>query len=475
MSITLDEFIKRNKSHEIDFVFPCKNDIRLYLDLYYLYNSPEERWNKVQTLIFEYFNFYLNEYRSGKISGSELIKKLDFPEVSYIGLGYSKDGVNGRGGGQERAILIKKNIFDNNEVQEVGISALANLSIAIPNVGPDTLSDLVANFSMHYFLEYTYEQVIKYNLSTTEVNIERVLDVDNMEWRPEMKIMLPYFDDGEPRILVPKHLVKRLPVFSKGSFYENYLRYVLKHKKEEEMKTISLIGKEPKISFKFIKEELKKKFGFLADAIVSIATEQKDLVLDYISNPFLFNYLKKSKKNSKWGNEYIEQLDAIKPGREGAHEYAKLLMTIFTALYEGQLFGGKLQERSVDELFHYDIIFANSVYSTPFFNMIKNQSLKSGAVIIEAKNYDKSSIGNKEFNQVVGYTICDGRELIFLASRKEVTNKDIDHAKRYFLTHKVIVLPISDGDIKTLINSKKESGENFDMILALRLKDILSA
>ncbi|GAI29847.1 unnamed protein product, partial [marine sediment metagenome] len=90
---TLNELINKYKGHEVDFVLPSDiGDTPLYLDLYLLYESPDQRWHKVQTLIYEYFNSYLKKYRNREISEENLINALKFPEVPYIALGYCREG-----------------------------------------------------------------------------------------------------------------------------------------------------------------------------------------------------------------------------------------------------------------------------------------------------------------------------------------------------------------------------------------------
>ena len=181
--MTLEQFIKKYKPYEVDFVFPKKGDTKAYIDLYFLYNSPDVRWHKVHTLICEYFNHYLELYRSTLIKGDELVEKLHFPEMPYIALGHSKDSIFGFRVGNNRAEIIKESIFDNEEVQKVGLSALAKTSITIGGLGPDLLSDMIANIGMHYLLEYTDEQVKLYGLKTAEFQISKVLDVEKFEER----------------------------------------------------------------------------------------------------------------------------------------------------------------------------------------------------------------------------------------------------------------------------------------------------
>lgn len=475
--MTLDELIKKYKPHEVDFVFPSADDTHAYLDLYFLYKSPDVRWHKVHALIFEYFNRHLNLYRGKKISGEKLLEKLHFPEVPYIGLGHCKEGVRGFGTGDSRAEVIKDSIFDNEEVQKVGLLALAQTSITIGGWGPDLLSDMVANFGMHYFLEYTDEQVKLYGLKTAEFQIQRALDTQTYEWSPLLKVKLPFFEEsGEPRILVPKHIVKKLPVFTTQGYYDYYLKYLLQAERGDQIKNIKTLASVPKVSIKQIEDELKKKYEVLGEATRTLGLKRPKDIETYVKDPLVYkkHHTKKKKENIDW-KKYSKELFSIPAGKKHAYIYADTIRKIFTALYGESLVNGVLEERSVDGMYHYDISFANAA-ETIFFKMLRNQQIVAGTVIIEAKNYDKKKLANQEFNQAAGYTIQDGRELVIIVTRKPITKKHIEKAKRHFLTHhKTLLLPISDEDINKLLEKREGDPVNFDNLLAIRAQEILCA
>lgn len=473
--MTLEQLVKKYRPHEVDFILPkVTGDNRAYLDLYLVYKSPDKRWHKVHSLIYEYLNYYLEAYRKGEISEDDLIPKLHFPEVPYIALGHCKDGIYGRGSGDNRAWVFKDSIFDNEEVQKVGMPALAKMSIAIGGLGPDLLSDLVANFAMHYLLEYTLEQAAIYDLPLAEFALPRALDAENFEWEPVAKARLPYFKQtGEPRILVPKHLTRRLPLLTTGSFFDNYLQHVLQEEKMDRLRAHRTFGHEPKVSLTEIIEELKKKYETTGEAAREISLKRPDLVETYLKNPLRYKKTRRRKENIDW-NQYTKDLARIPSGKDHAREYAEYIRKVFTSLYDGSFINGSLEENSVDGLYYYDITFANSA-NTNFFNFLRNQKIKTGVVIFEAKNYGKKHIGNNAFNQASGYTIAGARELVFLVSREAVNKKDIERAKRHLLSHKVIILPLADGDIQDLLRQRENNPLNFDTLLIERAKQILSA
>lgn len=476
---TLNDIAKQYKSHEIDFVFPNIDDTPLYIDMSLLYHSPERRWHEVQAIIYEYFNRYLEGYRSGDLSEKILIAALEFPEVKLIALGYCKEGKDGRGGARERAIAIKRYIFDDDSVQKIGIEALAKMSIIIPGVGPDTFSDMVANFGMQHLIDYTNEQVILHNLETADFPIERFFNICQWEWEPLPKIRLPYLeteDSIEPRILVPRHLVRKIPIFSPEGIYENYLKYILKHEEEHRLSILKTLGRKPKVFFKDILNNLKNKYGKKSRAIRKIVKDRPELLSDYAANPEVYSEEKRKrrlKETIDW-EIYIKELSDIPLGKSGAKAFAEYLRKVFMAMYDGHLTGGATEEVSEDRIFRYDISFGNGA-STPLFKMVKNQQFSAGVIIIEAKNYDATALGNKEFNQGRAYTLVKGREFVILASRKPVTKKDIDRARRNFLAQRCLILPIDCDDVVRLIKERKTDKVSFDKFLTERAREILQA
>lgn len=475
----LNDLVKKYKSHELDFVYPkLEGDTKVYLDLYFLYHSPDQRWHKVHTLIFSYFNHYLELYRAKKITDEECIEKLKFPEVPYIALGHCKDGIYGAGSADDRAEVIKDSIFDNEEVKGVGLVALAGTSITIGGLGPDLLSDLVANFGIHHLLEYTAEQVSLYGLKTSEFQISRALNVQTMDWIPLQKIQLPYFekDDAiEPRILVPKHIVKRLPIYTTDGYYDNYLKYLIQEEKGDRIKNIRTFGKVPKYAIKDIASELKRKYGSLGDAARELGLKFPNKLQEYINDPFKYkkSHIRKRREKIDW-DAYFKELKNIKTGREFAHLYADTVRKIFTAMYSGDFVNGLLEERSDDGIYHYDITFANAA-KTSLFTFLKNQQIKAGLIIVEAKNYGKTKVSNTQFNQANGYSISDAREFVMLVMRSPVTEAHIKKARRHFLAQKHLILPIGDKDIKELLEGRFDDQKSFDYFLIKRAQKIMQA
>lgn len=473
--ITLSDLIKKYKPFELDFVSPDpKGDVRVYLDLYLMYESKDPEWHEVQAFIFDYFNQLLIAYRAKNISEDDLIGKLNFPEVQAIGFGYCEEGVKGKGTHRERAILIKKAIFDDTNVLSFGLEELAKASIQIEGIGPDLLSDLVGNFALFNLIEYTKEQVNTYNLKTITVNLPNGYDSREKRWRPAVKLDLPYFDNGDYRLLVPRHISRRMPILSTNEFYKGFLKYVLQDEELSRRRILGTFGKKPKVKIKDLEKNLENRYESIHLAARIIAKERPQLVKDYAKNPHQFESKRRPREQKIPWQDYIKEIKSLPSGNKSSRDYSLLLLKIFKAVYGGNLLRGKIETVSHGEVYRYDLNFLNAS-TTSFFKVLSNQKIKAGLIVIEAKNYGSTDVGNKEFNQSLAYTITDGRDFIFLIQRDEVTEADIKRSKEIYLRHRCIVMPLSDKDIVELIERRKEFDDIFDDFLEERLQQILSA
>jgi len=478
---TLDDIIKNYKPYEVDFVLPDPEgkDINVYIDLYLMYESKDPEWNEVQAYIYDYLDNLLKAYKENKISSNDILEKLYFPEVEEIGFGYCKIGTSGRGTHRERAILLRNTIFDNPNVKEFGIDTLANASIKIEGIGPDLLSDMAANFALNNLILYTQEQVKTFNLKTIEVPVRNAYNINTHTFEDIPKINLPVYENGDYRILVPRHISRKMPVFSTEAFYKNFLKYILQDEATSQNRIIKTIGKKPKViikkaKIKDLEKNLKSKYDSVSTATRNIAKDRPDLVNQYIKNVKRFSNKKRPRKEKINWSEYAKELKSIPAGNKNASKYAETIRKIFNAIYSDNLLRGVLEKKSFGEIYRYDITFVNASI-TKLFRFISNQQLKAGVLIVEAKNYRKTIVGNKEFNQGLAYTMQDGRDIVFLVKRSNITEEDMNRSKEIYLRHRKVILPISDTDIIKMLEERKDFPDSFDDILIPRLQDILSS
>ncbi|MBU1046242.1 hypothetical protein KKH36_00475 [Patescibacteria group bacterium] len=473
---TLDDIQSEYKQYEVDFIFPDKDkDIPVYLDVYLMYETDDKIWNEVQAMMFWYFNDLLEKYKNKKINTAKLLEFLHFPEAQELGFGHCVKGTEGSGTAGKRALLLKETIFDNPDIKKVGLKALAELVIQIEGFGPDLISDMTAGFALDNLIKYTKEQVETYDLKTITVPLPRGFDFNSKEWKPRLKVNLPYFNNGEYRLLVPRHIVRKMPILSTDEFYKGFLKYILQHEEISRINSFGSIGKEPKVLIKDIEEKLLRQFKVkgVISAARKLSEERPKLINKYVDNPHKFENKRRPRKPKINWDKYIKEIENIIPGSEMSAEYSQMLMKIFQALYGDNLLRGKIETRSFGDTYRYDVNFLNAS-KTNFFKVIEKTKIIVASLIIEAKNFDKTKVGNKEFNQALGYTLKDRREFIFLIQRKDISNNDIKRSQQHYLRHGVIIFPLSDKDLIDMIELRKESDKNFDSILEERLQSILN-
>ncbi len=237
---------------------------------------------------------------------------------------------------------------------------------------------------------------------------------------------------------------------------------------------MNTFGQEPKIKIKDLEILLEKEYESVHLAARIIAKERPQLVKAYAENPHKFDSKRKPRKPKIPWKSYAEELKALGTGNKLSRSYSLLLLKIFKALYGENLLRGKIEVVSHGEVYRYDLNFLNTS-TTAFFKVLMNQQVKAGLLMVEAKNYGATDVGNKEFNQSLAYTIKDGRDFIFLVQRDDVTPEDMGKAKTIYLRHRSIVLPLGDSDLIKMIEQRKDSESDFDAFLEERLQQILSA
>lgn len=98
---------------------------------------------------------------------------------------------------------------------------------------------------------------------------------------------------------------------------------------------------------------------------------------------------------------YIAKLRKIKPGREQAIEYQRLVQLIIARVFDGQFKKVKFEESLYERRKRVDLIAINSAEHGFFEELSSKHQVKCGYIPIECKNY-KCILGNPEFDQIGG-------------------------------------------------------------------------
>lgn len=143
---------------------------------------------------------------------------LRFPEPREFRLGYSASGSAGHGSGRSQASamasLIQQSISD-------GVDSLdrwERLPLFNEGIGPDLVSDIVANVLKHRFIEYTSGVCQTHGIAMRVAPVPCArFDWDSSRWETDW-VDLPHAPDGRPIILAPRAYLKPLQTVSWEEF-----------------------------------------------------------------------------------------------------------------------------------------------------------------------------------------------------------------------------------------------------------------
>jgi SAM-dependent methyltransferase len=98
---------------------------------------------------------------------------------------------------------------------------------------------------------------------------------------------------------------------------------------------------------------------------------------------------------------YVAKLKKIKPGRDEAIEYQKLVLLILARVFDSQFRKIRFEESLYEKRKRVDLIAINSAERGFFEELSSKHQVKCGYIPIECKNY-KITLGNPEFDQIGG-------------------------------------------------------------------------
>lgn len=182
------------------------SDLELFIDPYNIANNLENKIAKKVYLRSKSFLEYLNRtyiVPNDRINGLAFLSHLQ--EANEYGFGYSKTN-KGKGIGPTKAEVIFDSL-SNNLFAKAGVSITNeahNVLLLVKGIGPDNMSDTLANVCRDVFAEFTYEQCQLHGIVTSKVEIE-YYDSSRNCWMLK-DVNLPSFH-GKNIILVPKFLI----------------------------------------------------------------------------------------------------------------------------------------------------------------------------------------------------------------------------------------------------------------------------
>ena len=438
--------IKEVSQFEVDFVIPrMGKDLPLGIDPFLLFKSRDPEFQELHSQLLDSFNMGITAIRSDRINDARRL--FQFPEVSDIGMGYTKKGKRGAGVGEFLSELIIETLINSPSLLERGVRHVEEMQLVSVGIGPDRISDITANIFKERLITYTQEQCQLWNIPLkTSVPINHIFDLKNKDWYDG------YFDlpvspfDGSPILLVPRRIVRTLPWINYDDFFKMEFALYLRAKKvrgrlqrrNQTTKIQPHIEKEQVVQI--ARKEVERIDRFVAMKEANAAHAQPSIT--YI-NP---------EATCPEADLLKDKLHNLPSGQKDATEYQKLVLEILNFLLSPDLIDGELEVRTVDGTERRDIIFTNDSDAS-FWDYLRTEH-SCLLLMFETKNTE--SIEPTYLNQTATYLGDRIGRLGFIVSRYPV--KEAAQKKIYSIYNdsnpRKIILTLSDTDVETMLNMK---------------------
>jgi hypothetical protein len=435
---------------EVDFVIPrVGTDLPIGIDPFLLFKSRDPLLSDIHNTILSAFNHGIQKIRQSNFDDARLIFK--FPEVSEIGLGYTKKGKKGAGVGGFLSELIIETMADSPALIDRGIKHIEEMQLVSLYIGPDRISDISANLIKKFLIEYTQKQCKIWNIPLVKnIPIEHILDPESMKWFDG------YFDlpispfDQTPILLVPRRIVRALPWINYEDFYRMEFSAFLRAKR---VRSRLINQKQQKADVKYSKKE-----------VVALSRNEVDRVDRYVS------IKEADASQAQPSTGYIELENAknvadnlkhkllqLSPGREQANDYHLLVLEVLNFLFNPELIDGEIEVRTMDGTERRDIIFTNDS-DLSFWSYLRSEH--SGIFLMfEVKN--TKQVESAHFNQTATYLGDRLGRLGFIVTRNQL-NAALE--KKAFSIYndshpRKIILVISDTDLVHMIDLRSHGND----------------
>jgi len=439
--------LKGVSQFEVDFIIPRVGiDLPMGIDPFLLFKSRDITLSNLHSIILEAFNNGINQVRQERIDEARYLFK--FPEVSEIGLGYSKKGKRGAGVGEFLTELIIETLSDSPALLERGVRHIEEMQLVSVGIGPDRVSDIAANLLKQFLIEYTQKQCTLWNIPLTSgVPLEHIFDPISSTWYDGyFDLPVSPFDDS-PILLVPRRIVRTLPWINYEDYFRmefsTYLRAKRVRGRLASKLTTTRSSKSDKTKIVSVTRTEIDRVDRYISAKVAAASEAQPSI-DYID----------SKGTCPEAEALKERLGGIKTGEKDAAAYQRLILEVFNFLFNPELIDGELEVRTVDGTERRDIIFTNDSDQS-FWTYLRTEH---SAILLMLETKNTESVDNNHLNQTAIYLGDRLGRLGFIVTRNPL--KETQEKKAFSIYNasnpRIIILVLSDLDIKSMLDMKCE-------------------
>lgn len=442
--------------YELPFVdFDLNADVPVYIDPYAITKDPTEFAATCHNTIFSYFQTLLEAViQANPVAVRRLIRgRLSEPEAIHFGVG--KSARRGRGIGSEQENSIVKSLTNSAAAKSGVIQAIQELELHVEGIGPDKISDLVANIILSQLAQFTEEVCGYYGIATRPCAVSGFWNSDQTEWGGGY-FNLPVYHHHS-YILVPRRFVRReRDLMNHREFYDKYVLEILQRELLDASDSLmhTLKNGERRITKKSLKEDTRFKLSkglissFILDHPEAIDGYRKDLRVAFKpADPALWSG--KAREDDPEIENILRDLDHIEPGREQASLYHRTVFSLLEFVFDWALENFEKEYGMAEGRGRIDIIADNYAGAGLFADF--RTEYQASSLPIECKNY-KAELGNNEYNQLNDRLGDKTSRLGMIFCRTIQDRSDMMHhcTDRWLRQHNMILV-FDDESLKQLV------------------------
>ncbi len=368
-------------------------------------------------------------------------------------MGYTQTSRRGSGVGTYLRELIIETLVGSPQLRERGVRHIEEMQLLSAGIGPDRVSDIVANILKRFLVAYTQRQCEIWHLPTRSgAPLSHIYNHSNGLWEDSHE-NLPVSDvDGRGILFVPRRLVRVLPWINYDDFLRTEFAAYLAARRTAAR---TFLGKG--------NEAGRDKSSNAKARVVTVTRSDVALVERYVrareaqageARPAM-DYI--DENACRQGEMLKEKLRTTPPGREHAADYQRIVLEILNYLFNPELIDGQPEVRTVDGTERRDIIFTND--SDESFWEYLRSAHDSLLLMFEVKNMAELDIA--AINQTATYLGDRIGRLGVIVTRSDPP----DRIRRKIFSvwndsapNRKVILTISDDQLCELINLSCNNG-----------------
>lgn len=427
--------------------------IKLFIDPKALRLLPSVWGVGCVSLVQNFFKTVIKNIKSGNDRSAKLLlSSLKEPNETHLGL--SRGKAQGRALGDGSAIVVWESLKESEAARTGLLQDLEDTILMVEGIGPDIVSDIIANIIRGQLISYTAKCSIEYDIPLKQgVSSGPIWDIKNHEWTQKFT-SLPMTPSGK-LLLVPKVIVRSKMGYDLNEYYNHY---ILEELRQQELSSNSELVHLLKSGKSIVtKKSLREKYG-----------QSKSLVIrETLKHPVLLDRYRDDKRKEvspplnhqqlahiedapcpDW-ETLLNELFSIPVGRYDATNYENSIEKLLTATLYPSLTNPETQKRIHNGRKRIDISYVN-VATDGFFQWLSS-NYSAMHVFIECKNYGKD-IGNPELDQLAGrFSPSRGQFGILCCRSFQDKNLFIKRCKDTASDRRGYIIPLDDDDLRRLV------------------------